>query len=154
MGETGRSGGILRYMYIAEFFYGNAGTVNYAACSFVETPCWKYFLAFHVSIEKEKKKSIVSHIVMHRLYLYTQTPLISTPQIRARLSTGHPQLEFLWQKCFEFGGLNFFSECTSAYLSLPTCVIHTFLSMDYFWNLNMCNMRQKTSSKMIMIHGR
>ena len=41
-------------------FYGNAGTVNYAACSFVKTPCWKYFLAFHVSIEK-RKKSIASH---------------------------------------------------------------------------------------------
>ena len=40
------------YKYITEFFYGNAGTVNYAACSFVKTPCWKYFLAFHVSIEK------------------------------------------------------------------------------------------------------
>ena len=48
-------------MYITEFFMewknGNAGTVNYAACSFVKTPCWKYFLAFHVSI----KKSIISH---------------------------------------------------------------------------------------------
>ena len=41
------------YMYITESFYGNAGTVNYAACSFVKTPCWKYFLAFHVSIEKK-----------------------------------------------------------------------------------------------------
>ena len=40
--------------------------------------------------------------------VYTQTSLIRTPQIRARLSTGHLQLEFLWQKCFEFGGLNFF----------------------------------------------
>ena len=39
-------------MYITEFFYGNAGTVKYAACSFVKTPCWKYFLAFHVSIGK------------------------------------------------------------------------------------------------------
>ena len=40
-------------MYITEFVYGNAGNVNYAACSFVKTACWKYFLAFHVSIEKE-----------------------------------------------------------------------------------------------------
>ena len=41
------------YMYITDFFMEMwALSTMQHAHYFVETPCWKYFLAFHVSMEK------------------------------------------------------------------------------------------------------
>ena len=52
------------YMYITEFFYGNAGTANYAACSNLsKRHAGSISLPFMtiVSIGKKEKKSVVSH---------------------------------------------------------------------------------------------
>ena len=45
-------------------FYGNAGTVNYAACSFCQNAMLEVFPCLS---RVDRKISIVSHIVMHRL---------------------------------------------------------------------------------------